>query len=145
MICLPVFLLKFVDNNLKLSQMKNYRFIKSMNYALNGLWRVFTTEANMKIHLVIMALVIVFGVLFSISVTEWLICLICFGMVIAMEMMNTALEKWVDFVSPEYHTAAGLAKDIAAGAVLITAFFAAVAGLIIFVPKGWKAVCTLFC
>ncbi len=118
--------------------MKNYRFIKSMNYALNGLWGVFSTEANMKIHLVITALVVISGFLFQISVTEWLICLVCFGMVIGMEMMNTALEKWVDFVSPEYHTAAGQAKDIAAGAVLIVAVFAALAGLIIFVPKGWN-------
>ncbi len=123
--------------------MKNYRFIKSMNYAINGLWQVFTTEANMKIHLVIMALVIFFGVLFSLSVTEWLICLLCFGMVTGMEMMNTALEKWVDFVSPEYHEAAGRAKDIAAGAVLIVAFFAAIAGLIIFVPKGWHILINL--
>jgi len=108
-----------------------------MLYALKGIKHVFTTEANMKIHLVFTALVIICGFIFNISTTEWLVCLVCFGMVISMEMMNTALEKWVDFVSPEYHEAAGHAKDIAAGAVLLAALAAAIAGLIIFVPKGW--------
>ncbi len=124
--------------------MKKYRFTKSLNYAINGMWRVFATEANMKIHLVITVLVVISGVLFKISVIEWLICLVCFGMVISMEMMNTALEKWVDFVSPEYHKAAGQAKDIAAAAVLMAAVFSAIAGLVIFIPKGWDLLLKLF-
>ena len=123
--------------------MNNYRFVRSFKYALNGIKRVFSTEANMKIHLVFMVFVIIAGFIFMISVTEWLICLVSFGMVIGMEMMNTALEKWVDFVSPEYHEAAGQAKDIAAGAVLVVAVFAAIAGLIIFLPKGWKLLSSL--
>ncbi|HRZ97624.1 MAG TPA: diacylglycerol kinase family protein [Paludibacter sp.] len=117
--------------------MKKYRFVRSFLFALQGVRQVFTTEANMRIHLVFTALVIICGFIFKISVTEWMFCLMSFGWVISMEMMNTAIEKYVDFVTPEYHTAAGHAKDIAAGAVLISALFAAIVGLIIFVPKGW--------
>ncbi len=118
--------------------MKKYRFVRSLLFALQGVRQVFMTEANMRIHLVFTALVIICGFIFKISVTEWMFCLMSFGWVISMEMMNTAIEKYVDFVTPEFHTAAGHAKDIAAGAVLISAFFAAIVGLIIFVPKGWE-------
>lgn len=118
--------------------MKKYRFVRSLLFALQGVRQVFMTEANMRIHLVFTALVIICGFIFKISVTEWMFCLMSFGWVISMEMMNTAIEKYVDFVTPEFHTAAGHAKDIAAGAVLISALFAAIVGLIIFVPKGWE-------
>lgn len=118
--------------------MKKYRFVRSLLFALQGVRQVFMTEANMRIHLVFTALVIICGFIFKISVTEWMFCLMSFGWVISMEMMNTAIEKYVDFVTPEFHTAAGHAKDIAAGAVLISALFAAIVGLVIFVPKGWE-------
>lgn len=118
--------------------MKKYRFVRSLLFALQGVRQVFMTEANMRIHLVLTVLVIICGFIFKISVTEWMFCLMSFGWVISMEMMNTAIEKYVDFVTPEFHTAAGHAKDIAAGAVLISALFAAIVGLVIFVPKGWE-------
>lgn len=123
--------------------MKKYRFVRSLLFALQGVRQVFMTEANMRIHLVLTVLVIICGFIFKISVTEWMFCLMSFGWVISMEMMNTAIEKYVDFVTPEYHTAAGHAKDIAAGAVLISALFAAIVGLIIFVPKGWAFILKL--
>jgi diacylglycerol kinase (ATP) len=116
--------------------MKKHRFIRSFLFALQGVRQVFTTEANMKIHLVFAVLVIICGILFKISVTEWMLCLLSFGLVMSMEMINTAIEKFVDFITPEYNSAAGKTKDIAAGAVLISALFAAIVGLIIFVPKG---------
>lgn len=112
--------------------------IDSFKYALKGIRTVFRTETNMKIHVLIATLVVVCGFIFSISLTEWMICLLCFGMVICAEMINTALENMVDLVSPEKNKTAGKVKDIAAGAVLVTSVFAAMAGLIIFVPKGWE-------
>ncbi len=123
--------------------MKKYRFVRSFLYALQGVRQVFATEANMRIHLIFTVLVIICGFIFKISVTEWLFCILSFGLVISMEMINTAIEKYVDFVTPEYHVDAGKAKDIAAGAVLISAFFAAIVGLIIFVPKGWVLIVNL--
>lgn len=122
--------------------MANYKQMKkrirSFGYALKGVKAVFGKEANMNIHLIMMALVVICGFLFSISVTEWMLCIICFGVVISLEMMNSAIENLVDLVSPEKNKLAGRAKDIAAGAVLVAAISAAIVGLIIFVPKGWE-------
>ena len=117
--------------------MNSKKLIRSFGYAIKGIKSVVSTETNMQIHLIIGLLVIICGFLFSISLTEWMLCLICFGLVIGMEMINTAIEKVVDLVSPESHPLAGLAKDIAAGAVLICAFISVVVGLSIFIPKGW--------
>ncbi|MBP1677049.1 MAG: undecaprenol kinase [Bacteroidetes bacterium] len=117
--------------------------VKSFGYALKGIKAVVTKEANMKIHLLIAILVILCGVFFRISVSEWLICLVCFALVITAEMFNTALEQLVDFVSPGKNKAAGRVKDIAAGAVLVSAVFAAIAGFIIFIPKGYDLILRL--
>ena len=111
--------------------------IQSFGYAFRGIGHVVVSEANMKIHLVITSLVIIGGVVFAISLTEWMFCLLCIGLVVSAEMINTAIEDVVDLASPELHPLAGKAKDIAAGAVLICAIISVVIGLLIFVPKAW--------
>jgi len=111
--------------------------LQSFGYAIRGIWEVFSTETNMKIHIIITLLVIISGVLFSISVIEWIFCLLCIGLVVGAEMFNTAIENVVDLASPDLHPLAGKAKDIAAGAVLICALISVIIGLLIFVPKGW--------
>ena len=65
---------------------------------------------------------------------EWMIIILCIGVVIAAELFNTAIEKLVDLVSPQQHPVAGQVKDIAAGAVLVCAATAAIIGLIVFIP-----------
>lgn len=110
--------------------------ILSFGYAFKGIWAVLKSEPNMKIHFFIAVLVIICGFIFSISLVEWLFCILCFGLVIGAEMINTAIENIVNLVSPEQNELAGKAKDIAAGAVLVCAIFSAIVGLIIFVPKG---------
>ena len=114
--------------------------IQSFGYAIRGIRYVFGTEANMKIHIAISILVIICGIVFAISLTEWIFCLLCIGMVVAAEMLNTAIENVVDLASPEQHPLAGKAKDIAAGAVLICAIVSVVIGLLIFIPKGWDLI-----
>ena len=89
----------------------------------------------MKIHCMVAALVVIAGLILGISVTEWCICLGLFGMVMALELVNTAVEAVVDLVTKERKPLAKLAKDAAAGAVLIAAIMAAIAGMIIFIPK----------
>jgi len=111
--------------------------IRSFGYAGRGIRIVFGTEANMKIHIGIAVLVIVCGFGFSISIIEWIACLLCVGLVFCAEMMNTAIENVVDLASPNLHPLAGKAKDIAAGAVLICAIISVAVGLLIFVPKAW--------
>lgn len=110
--------------------------IESFKYAFRGIAMVLKSEKNMLIHLIVSILVFICGILFQISTTEWMICLLCFGLVFSAEMMNSAIESLVDLVSPNHHKLAGKAKDIAAGAVLVAAIFAAITGLIIFIPKG---------
>ena len=111
------------------------KLINSFKYALSGIKSTFKTEQNMKIHLLIMEIVILMALILNISFNEWLIVLICFMVVISSELFNTALEKCVDLASPNKNEIAKLAKDVSAGAVLITAIFAAIIGIIIFLPK----------
>ena len=90
---------------------------------------------NMMIHYSVVVLVVVFGVTLKLTVTEWGICLILCGMVIALEQVNTAIEAVVDLVTEEHKELARLAKDTAAGAVLVAAITAAIVGGLIFFPK----------
>ena len=109
---------------------------KSFGYAFQGIFTCIRQERNMKIHCTVAVLVVIAGLILGISVTEWCICLGLFGMVMALELVNTAVEAVVDIVTEESHPLAKIAKDTAAGAVLIAAIMAAIVGLIIFVPKG---------
>ena len=109
---------------------------KSFGYAFAGIFAVVTKERNMKIHCAAVVCVMIAGLVFHISPIEWCICLTLFGLVMALEMVNTAVEAVVDLVTEERHPLAKIAKDTAAGAVLIAAIMAAIVGLIIFVPKG---------
>lgn len=111
--------------------------ILSFKYAGRGIRTVFGSEPNMKIHIFISILVLIFGFVFQLSPTEWMLCLLCMGLVVGMEMMNTAIENLVNLVSPDFHPLAGKAKDIAAGAVLICAIISVIVGLFIFLPKVW--------
>ncbi len=115
--------------------MNKVPFYKSLGYAWSGIWACIKKERNMKIHLGMMIAVIICGLIFSLTYTEWIICILLFGIVMALELLNTAVEAVVDLVSPAYHPLAKLAKDTAAGAVLVAAIAAAIIGLIIFIPK----------
>lgn len=112
--------------------------VQSFGYAGRGIRMVFGTETNMKIHICIAILVLIAGFTFKISTTEWIACLLCIGLVVGMEMVNTAIENIVDLVSPNHHPLAGKAKDIAAGAVLICAIISVIIGLLVFSPKIWQ-------
>ncbi len=110
------------------------RLINSFSYALQGLREAFFSERNLQIHFFFSVIVIFCGFLFHITKVEWLIVLLLFGGMFAIEMLNTAIEKVVDLVTDEYHPLAKKAKDIAAGAVLIYAIISILVGLIIFLP-----------
>ncbi len=99
-------------------------------------------ERNFRIELCFMVLCIILGIVFSISIFEWLVVVVCFGLVLGGECFNSALEALVDLVSPGYHDLARKAKDAAAGGVLLFSLASLVVGLIIFVPRimgalGW--------
>ena len=108
--------------------------LRSFGYAWQGIKSCIGKEQNLSFHLIASAVVVTAGFAFDITRTEWMILLLCIGVVIAAELFNTAIEKLVDLVSPGRHPLAGQVKDIAAGAVLVCAAAAAIIGLIIFVP-----------
>ena len=114
---------------------KTKNLINSFKYAFEGFFTSLKTERNMKIHIFIMFLVIAMGIIFKITPLEWIICTFCFSMVIAGELINTAIETTVDLAMPHKNEKAKIAKDVSACAVLILAIGSAIIGLIIFVPK----------
>ncbi|MEY4936315.1 MAG: hypothetical protein RIS64_2674 [Bacteroidota bacterium] len=109
--------------------------IKSFGYAIQGIRVMFATQINAQIHLIAVVLVIAAGFWFHIRRLEWGLLLLTFGGVLTAEAMNTALEFLTDLVSPDHHPLAGKAKDVAAGAVLLTAIAAIGVGILIFLPK----------
>ncbi len=109
--------------------------INSFKYAGMGIFSAIKCEKNMKVHIFIMVLVIFLGIWLKISLIEWIICVILFAGVIAGEMFNTAIENMVDLVMPDVNPKAKIAKDVAAGGVLVWAVCSAIIGGIIFIPK----------
>lgn len=111
-----------------------HKRLKSFAYAWKGIGSFVRKEHNAWIHCSAIIVVTTAGFLFNITRTEWLIIFLCFGIVLAAETFNTAIERLVNLVSPGYHPIAGDVKDIAAGAVLICAITAAIIGGVIFIP-----------
>ncbi len=114
---------------------KEKPLFSTFSYAINGIVTTIREERNMMIHFLMMILVVVAGIIFQISCMEWLICLILIGLILSLELVNTAIENVVDLVTKDQNDIAKKAKDIAAGAVLMMSLFAALVGLIIFIPK----------
>lgn len=111
------------------------KFIRGFGYAINGILIAVKEQLNLKVHLLATACVIAAGFFFELNTLEWAVVLLTFGLVLVAEMVNSAIEYLVDFVSPQHHAQAGKVKDVAAGAVLISAIIAAVVGLLIFGNK----------
>lgn len=111
------------------------KFIRSFGYAVKGIFIAVKEQLNLKVHILALVCVTAAGFFFELSVIEWTIVLLTFGLVLVAEMLNTAIEYLVDFVSPEHHEKAGKVKDVAAGAVLISAIIAGIVGLLIFGNK----------
>lgn len=111
------------------------KFIRGFGYAFKGLWYAAKTQLNFRVHLVCTVVALILGYVLQISAAEWLWIIICIGLVLLTELLNTALELLCDVISPEYNEKIGHVKDISAGAVLVTAVTALVIGLVIFLPK----------
>ena len=112
--------------------------IKSFQHAFCGILTSFVIGRNIKVHYIAALAAILGGLYFGISKVELLIILLISAQVICLEMVNTAIERTVDLVTSEYHLYAKIAKDVAAGAVLVAAIFATIIGGIIFLPYIFK-------
>ncbi|MFS0575259.1 diacylglycerol kinase family protein [Sporosarcina sp. 179-K 3D1 HS] len=110
-------------------------FFKSFHYAWNGILLGTRLERNFKFHLLAGIVVILAGIWTELTMTEWFIVVVLIGGMLALELMNTAIEKVVDLVTEDYHLLAQQAKDLAAGAVLIYAIVSAIIGIILFGSK----------
>lgn len=110
------------------------KFLRSFTYAYNGL-KIAAKQQNMKIHLTCAVVVIIAAFVTGISLTEWAVLFIVIGLMISLEMVNTAIEAVVDLASPHIHPLAKVAKDVAAGAVLVFAGVSVIIGVLIFIPK----------
>ncbi|WP_226583125.1 diacylglycerol kinase family protein [Halobacillus litoralis] len=104
-------------------------------YAWNGLTIVWKTERNFRIHLSAAVLVLLAAVILGLSAVEWAVLIITISLVLALEMINTIVEKLLDYLAPEQHPVAGAVKDISAGAVLVVSIGSVFTGAIIFLPK----------
>jgi len=111
------------------------KLLRSFGYAWQGLKICFTSETNFKIHAVCAVIAILLGIGLNISLNEWLVILFSIAFVMAMEMMNTAIEKLSNVVRVGIHPGIKAVKDIAAGAVLVAAAISFISGIIIFLPK----------
>lgn len=114
-------------------------FLQRVAYAWAGWRHFFATEANGQIQAAVAMVVVVAGFALRITAQEWLWVLLCIGMVIGLEMVNTAIEALANRLHPEHHPAIKVVKDVAAGAVLWAAVISVIVGGVIFIPKVWAA------
>ncbi|GAA0602202.1 diacylglycerol kinase family protein [Virgibacillus siamensis] len=104
-------------------------------FAWNGLREVLKSERNFRIHLVAAVFVIAAGLFFQLNLLQWTIIFLTIGLVLITEIINTAVEKMIDYIKPEINQNAKIIKDISAGAVLLAAILAVIIGLLIFVSE----------
>ena len=112
-----------------------WRILRSFGFAAQGLAYLFRTQPNFWVHTLAAVLVLAFGVWLGTTPAETGVLFLAIGVVMAAEAFNSALEAVVDLASPEYHPLARIAKDAAAGGVLIAAFAAALVGLVVLGPR----------
>ena len=124
------------------------KLFMSFVYAFRGIFRTIANERNLRIHLTCITYMVSILLLtdwFTLSRTDWAILMLASSSVIAGEIVNTAVENAVNLASEEYTEYGKIAKDAAAGAVLISAIFAVIVGLIImFQPEAFKAMYQYF-
>lgn len=110
------------------------KWITSLNYAIEGILIAAKTQRHLRYHIIVASLVVIFSYVAGITRVEFLVILLSVLSVIVTELINTAIETTIDIISPERHPKARIAKDTAAGAVLITAIGAVIVGYIILIP-----------
>ena len=115
---------------------------RSFKCAGEGVWDVLTRERNMKIHVLVALAAVLLCIVLPVPAWGPPIVVVCIGIVMALECVNTAIEAVVDLVSPEWHELAKRAKDAAAGATLIAALMSVVVAAFVYLPAvvsllGW--------
>lgn len=116
----------------------NTGLLSSFRHAIDGLRHVVLTERNARIHLVAALMVVLCGAWLRLGTLEWALVIVAIALVFAAEMLNTVVERVVDLITSEHHPIAGHAKDVAAGATLVTVIAALLLGLVVLGPRAWQ-------
>jgi diacylglycerol kinase (ATP) len=111
------------------------KMLRSFRFAGRGIYFALRRENNFRYHLLATAGVLATGWLTGFTLAEWCLVLMLIGMVYTAEIFNTAIEKLMDRLHPEFDPAVGMVKDLAAGAVLVASVTAAVVGTLILIGK----------
>lgn len=110
------------------------RFLRSFMFSVDGLSYAFKNEQSLFIHALGSFFVVVVNILFKVDVTTWLLSILAMGVVLALELVNTAIEAVVDLVTLEIHPLAKIAKDCGSAATFVLTLCAIVMGIAIYVP-----------
>ena len=113
---------------------------RSFGYAGQGIRHAWETQRHLRMHVALALVAMGLGLTLGIGVAEWAALVTVITVVIALELLNTVVEAAVDLASPTFHPKAKVAKDMAAGAVLVSAMGAAVVGAVIFLPRLWALI-----
>lgn len=111
------------------------RFFYSAKYAVDGLCYAYRNEHSLWIHAVLSILAIIFGFALNITINQWIVVLIALGMILAFELVNTAMEACVDMVTLEYNELARIAKDCCSAATFVTSTMGFVVAVVVYGPK----------
>ncbi len=114
--------------------MANNKIHHSFGYAIEGVVHAYRENRNIRIHTIIAIIIFAIGAYFNISRTEYLIVLLTVVLVMSSEMINTSIEEMTNLITTEHRAEAKIAKDVAAGMVLVTSVSAVVVGLVVFLP-----------
>jgi diacylglycerol kinase len=110
------------------------RLLKSFSYAFRGLFKTIKEEQNLKVHLIVAFFVLILGIYLGVSRIEFIFLIIVIGLVILMEIANSAIERITDILKPRLNVYVMEIKDITAAAVLVSSLIAIIVGIIIFYP-----------
>lgn len=121
--------------DIKKERARDKRLVDSFNFAIEGLISALKNEKHMKVHILATIIIVILAIVINASKVEILIISLSVSFVVITELVNTAVEAIVDLVSPERHPLAKLAKDVAAGAVLVAAINALCVGYLLFYDK----------
>lgn len=114
--------------------------VKSFGYALEGLLHAIKHNRNLRIDFAVAVIVVLASIFFHITLLEKSILGVMILLVISSEMINTAIEEMVDLITYEHRKEAKIAKDVAAGMVLVAAIGSVIVGILIFAPYALKLV-----
>ncbi len=118
--------------------------LRSFRFAFNGIKNLIKNEHNARVHIVALICVIGLGIFFKIDLNEWIAITIVSGLVILIELFNTAVERLADFVESDWNDKIGIIKDYCAGAVLISSLTSIIVGGLIFIPKIFEMIKNFF-